>query len=51
MIGSVSCFPVQQSDLIVAILFRGAMYNALAMRGDSGTSRDFDSKAIHSQLA
>jgi hypothetical protein len=51
MIGSVYCFPVQQSDLIVSILFRGAIYNEFVMRGDSCTSPDFDSKAIHSQSA
>jgi hypothetical protein len=51
MIGSVYCFPVQQSDLIVSILFRGAIYNEFAMRGDSCTFHDFDLKAIDSQLA
>jgi hypothetical protein len=31
MIGSVYCFPVQQSDLIVTILFCGVIYNEFAM--------------------
>jgi hypothetical protein len=51
MIGSVYCSPVQQSDLIVTILLRGTIYNEFSMRGDLCTFRDFDSKAIHSQLA
>jgi hypothetical protein len=51
VIGSVYCFPVRQSDLIVTILFYGAIYNEFAMRGDSYTFRDFDSKAIPPQLA
>jgi hypothetical protein len=51
MIGSVYCFPIQQSDLIVSILFHGAIYNDISMRGDSYTFRDLGSKAIHLQLA
>jgi hypothetical protein len=51
VIGLVYCFPIQQSDLIMTILFRGAIYNEFAVRGDSYTFRDFDSKAIYSQLA
>jgi hypothetical protein len=50
IIGSAYSFPVQQSDLTVSILFRGTIYNEFAMRGDSCTFRDLDSKAIHSQL-
>jgi hypothetical protein len=51
MIGSVYCFPVQQSHLIVTIMFRAVIYNELTLRGDSCTPRDFDSKAIRLQLA